>query len=53
MRNEIADELAEAVGEDLVAVVADLRSVADQLMHMVAQLREFRALPAGGGGSAS
>lgn len=46
-------ELASAVEQDLVALVADLRAVADRLMHMVARLREFRALPAGSGGGAS
>jgi hypothetical protein len=50
--DDLADELAAAVEEDLVTFVADLRAVADSLMHMVARLREFRALPAGGGGGA-
>ena len=48
----LADELAEAVEEDLVQLVADLRTVADRLMHMVARMQQFRASPAGDGGGA-
>jgi hypothetical protein len=40
---EQADELAQAIEEELLPVVTDLRATADRLMGVVSRLRELRA----------
>ena len=42
---ESADELAEAVEEQVLELVAGIRAYDAQLMNLVAKLRRFRGVP--------